>query len=245
MLPKVIADLTVVEEKYRALYTKQEDGTYKLDENVTEDVSGLKNTNVALKQEKLELKQKLEELERFKREKEEAELLNQKKYEELLKSKEETFKTELEQARAQIQKLQDSIRQTKKAEIVSRLARELAGERAPILEPHIQNMVEVGLNEEGVPEVKFMNHSGEMINEDAVLAEFRGNKLFQAVIKGRNSTGGGAAGGADTGGADDGSYDKYFDENSPQYSPSKQYELQQSNPALHDALFAKYLAGKY
>jgi len=245
MLPKIIADLSVVEEKYRALYTKQDDGTYKLDDNVTEDVSGLKNTNVALKQEKLELKQKLEELERFKREKEEAELLNQKKYEELLKSKEETFKTELEHAKAQIQKLQDSIRQTKKAEIVNRIARELAGERAPILEPHIQSMVEVDLNEEGIPEVKFMNHSGEMINEDAVLAEFRGNKLFQAVIKGRNSTGGGAAGGADTGGADDGSYDKYFDENSPHYSPSKQYELQQSNPTLHDALFAKYLADKY
>jgi hypothetical protein len=244
MLPKVIADLSVVEEKYRVLYTKQEDGTYKLDEGVTEDVTGLKNTNIALKQEKLELKQKYEELLQFKKQKEEEELLAEKKYKELLESKETSFKTELEKAKEEITKLHNTIKQTKLDEVVTSLATELAGENALLLKPHIQQKVKVELMD-GVPEARFINDVGESINKDTLLTEFKNIKAFQAVIKGRNSSGGGAGGGAGDPSANDGSYDKYFDENSPSYSPTKQYELQQSNPQLHDALFAKYLAGKY
>jgi len=244
MLQKTIADLSLVDEKYRVLYVQQADGTYQLEDDLFEDVSGLKNNNIKLKQEKLTLKQKLDELEAFKQQQIEKELLEGKKYEQLIQAKTAQYETALEAEKVKVQQLTDNLKRTALTTAVKQIATDLAGENALLLEPHIQARIQANMNDEGAVELQFLGIDGGAINQDGLINEFKQNPVFKTVIKGKRSTGGGAQGGSQ-GEGDTGEWAQYFDETSDSYSPSKQYELQQTNPQLHDALFAKYLAGKY
>jgi len=242
MLKKYVADINTVEEKFRVLYEKQEDGTYRLIDGISEDVSGLKANANKLKQEKLDLKAKLEEYEARERARKEKELLEEKKFEDLLKAKTEAYTQELDKAAAQVAKMTEYVKKSASDAAVSKLAAELAGENAPLIQPHIAARIKVELDEEGTPQVQYLGQEGSMINQDALLEEFRGNPVFKTVLKGRNSSGGGSGGGADGGdAADEAAQEAWFNPDSPHYSPTKQWELQQKNPRLHDKFLAKYI----
>ncbi len=70
-----------------------------------------------------------------------------------------------------------------------------------------------------------------------MIKEFQQNELFSPILK-RTSTGSGATGSGDTNPTTD--VEKYFNPNNPEYSPTKQGEVQQSNPEIYNSLSNKH-----
>ena len=97
MLKKLIASLDDVEEKFRGLYTEQEDGTFKLDIQVEglEDVTGLKANSKKLKEEKIRLQEELDTLNQKMSDADEDGLEAKGEYEKLLGIKKQQFDADL------------------------------------------------------------------------------------------------------------------------------------------------------
>lgn len=243
MLKHIITSLESVVEAYRPLYTKQEDGTYKL--NV--DDSGLKQTNQSLKQEKQILKEKLEAIEAAKLGEEERYLRENKKFEELLKLKEESLSaatTTLESKIAQLtqdkDKLQGALTNHIKGQEVAALSKTLAGDNAALIQPHIEAKLVVE-TVDGVPQVSYLDDKGNPgASKESLMEAFRANPVFKSVMLGRNSSGGGSGGGEGGGQGDHASYEAAFNPNSSSYDTFKQQELKEKNPQAHDTLVKKY-----
>ncbi len=244
MLKTFLATLDGLDAKYHPLYTKQEDGTYKLDDSIipsnVEDVSGLKNTNVALKQEKIELQEKLEAIKLKEAEAEEKGMLDNKQFEELTARKDATHADALKGETAKTLKAITALKDSMINSAVNSLASSLAGDSAELLKPHLKGRFQVNeVGDDYVLQITDVNGSVSQLTAAQLGDEFKANKLYAPLLKGRQSSGGGSGGGAGGGkGTDD--YSKYFDPKSPDYNSEKQYELEQKDKPAHDALVKKF-----
>lgn len=245
MLKKVVASLDDVEEKYRGLYTEQADGTFKLDVMIegSDNLEGLKTNNYELKKEKLALQAKLQELLDKDGSRQEQDLLDQKKYEELLASKEKTWAEKETATTARLQALETRLRETALSSALKSLAVELAGDRSLLIEPHLKSRLDV-VEENGEFKVVVKDAAGAVstLTTAQLAEEFRNTEIFAPILKGRNSSGGGGGSEGDgaSGPASLAQYEKYFNPKGKDYSPTRQRELQDKNKAMHDELVKKY-----
>lgn len=246
MLKKLIASLSEVEEKYHALYTKQEDGTYKLDESIIpsniEDVTGLKNNNVALKTEKIKLQERLDELLQKEKDAEEENLEESKQYEQLLELKTKKFEEDLAAQTSKAKAAVEALKTSMLERTVTEISTTLAGEAAPLIAPHVKARLSVTEVEgQYVVQVSDVNGNASNMTLEQLSEEFTNNKLFSSVIKGRESSGGGSGnGGSGSGEGSETEFAKYFDDKGSDYNVMKQIELEKSNKELHDKLASKY-----
>ena len=243
MLKLVIDKLDDVEEKYRELY-EEKDGAFHLNvDGAGDDLSGLKNKVKELLDEKkraVEEKRNLEQklaLEAAKNEEERIKLLEQQgKHEEAAAAREVEFKRRVEAAE---KKAAESVEKMKRTLIdieVTRLAADLAGDAAFILEPHLRERFSAE-EKDGEIVVVAKDKDGNEIGIDKLADEYRGSEQWNKVIVGRDSSGGGAPTGG-SGGADD--WDAVFNPVNELYSPTKQAELEKINVDKYKALVKKY-----
>jgi len=241
MLKKVITNIEDVEEKFQDLYEAQSDGTYRLKVEEDDGLDGLKRNQQRLKAEKIKLKEKLEQLERELNEKLEHELEEKGQYKELLAKKENEYKEMVEREKQRAESVLEQFKGTLLNSELTKLSVELAGERAPLIQPHIKERIVID-EVDGNFVVKYRDANGNLVDRpDAIIEEFKNNDLFSPVLQGRNSSGGGAVGAAGGSGASNvGSAEKYFNPSSPDYSPTKQAEIQSEKPDVYDALIKKF-----
>ncbi len=245
MLKKLLATLDGLDAKYHALYLKQEDGTYKLDESMipsnVEDVTGLKNNNLALKQEKIDLQDKLDIIAAKEKAAEEQGLSDDKKYDELLGRKTDEFNTKIKVEEDKTAKAVGSLKSSMIKSAVNSLAQRLAGDSATLLTPHLTHRFQVNdVEGEYTLQITDVNGVASNMTVDQLAEEFKSNKLYAPLLKGRDSSGGGSGGGSGAGGDAGGNYAKYFDPAGPDYNSEKQYELEQKDKVAHDKLVKKY-----
>lgn len=244
MLKPIVASLDGIDVKYHVLYTKQDDGTYKLDSSIIpsniEDVTGLKSTNSDLKIEKTALQMELDDLKASNKQKEEVDLVEGKEYEKLLGIKTTQFDEKITAANSRADKAVLNLKSSLQERAVMELAVRLAGDSAALLIPHLKDRVQVNeVGEQYVVQVTDINGTPSALTMEDLGKEFKANKLFEKVLLGRQSSGGGSSGGSGgSGGTEE--YAKYFDRAGPEYNTEKQYELEQKDKKAHDALVKKY-----
>lgn len=245
MLKKMIASLDDVEEKYRALYTEQADGTFSLDVQIegADSAEGLKNNNYELKKEKLKLQEKLDALEKEKAKLEEQDMMDQNKFQELLEAKTKAWEAEKTQLMEKTGTLESRLKDNALNTALKNLASELAGDRALLIEPHLKSRLTI-TGEDGDFKVQVMDGAGNpsIMTTEQLAEEFRNNAAYAPILKGRNSTGAGAGGDGDGAGSSAtlASYEKYFNPKGKEYSPTKQAELASKDKVMHDELVEKY-----
>ncbi len=245
MLKALLDSLEGLDSKYHALYTKGEDGKYHLDTSLivdnTEDVTGLKNNNAALKAEKLSLQAKLDDIKKLEDDSHISGLEAEKKYEELLEVKTQQADVKIAAAEGKASTAVEQLKASLLDAAVSKLALDLAGESASLLEPHLRGRFQVNEVEgKYVVQITDINNIASGLTPKELGDEFKANKLYAPILKGRDSSGGGSGGGSGGSADEKGGYAKYFDPKSAEYSSEKQYELEQKDKKAHDALVKKY-----
>lgn len=249
MLKKKINSLDEVDKKYKDLYVKQLDGTFLLDvfvEGAADEkasLDGLKKNNHELKGEKLKLQELLKVFEDKENERTNKDLLENKKYDELLLAKDKEWQTKYEKLQKENVVLTENIKKTFLDNKVSSLATELAGDRAELLKPHLKTRLSV-IEKDGsfVLEIKDINGNVSPMTLEQLGVEFKGNELFAPILSGRKASGSG--GGGDEGNnrqhADASTHEKYYNPQTKDYNAARQNELQTKNKELHDSLVKKY-----
>lgn len=224
-----LENLDGLEESQKDLYELR-DGAYFLKVDgipQQEDVSGLKAKLDELLGEKKEAKRKADEAEaERKRLEEEAARKNgniealENSWKSKLETTEQTYKTQLNQAKETIYKL--TVGQ-KANDLAAKLA--VAGS-ASVLLPHIQNRITLDENNN----IRVLDMQGNLsaMTIDELAIEFRNNPAFKPLIAANPSTGGGAAGNGFGGGAAKEPKD---------YTEQERRELKASNPTLFAQLF--------
>jgi len=246
MLKKILDSLEGLDEKYHQFYTKNEtSGKYELDSALvidnTEDVTGLRNNNSALKAEKLALQARLDKLAEDEQVNHESGLEAEKKYGELLELKTGQFDEKLGLANAKADNAEKSLKSSLINAAVTSLAVELAGENAELLKPHLVSRFQVNLVESNyVLQISDKNGNVSALTREELSEEFRKNKTFKPLLKGRDSSGGGSNGGSGSGYGKEADVQKYFDPSSKEYSSEGQYEVEKTDKALHDKLVKKF-----
>jgi len=243
MLKKLVATLDGIDEKYHALYEKQEDGTFKLLIEVEgEDVSGLKANSAKIKAEKLVLQTRLEALEKASQTAEEDGLAAKGEYEKLLEIKQTQFDEQLKSANDRADTATQTLKSSLLTATINKLATDLAGDKADLLKPHIRTRLSVDENSNVV--ISDINGNASTMTIDQLSEEFKKNTLFDTVLKGRQSSGGGAGGGSGSGGNESQTeWEKFYDEKNSAYSPDKQFELSEKDKELHEQLKKKFGIG--
>lgn len=215
-----VKDLKEVDEKYHELYTKQEDGTFRLDAEGMEtddEVEGLKN---ALKREReLNSKKKedgltaaeKEELATLRKEREEADakkLADEKNWKGLEERLTKKHAAETEALNAKAKKAQDRLYKTLKENAATQAIVKAKGRVAPLL-PHVMNQLDVIEDGEelkvvvkgsdGKPRYSKDKPKDEMSVDDLIKSDFLGNEDFMGVFEGKGHSGGGSSGGGNGG----------------------------------------------
>ncbi len=238
-----------LDEAKKALYKEDGDG-FKLDvEGGDDDLAGLKSHAEKLLQEKKkeaekrrELEAQLAELELKEKEEREKMMLEKGDYEKVLKEKEAEWEKQKEELAKKAEAAQNQMKQTLLDLEVTKVATELAGERAELIKPHLQNRFDI-TEKDGQLSVVIKDATGlpnpAMTNE-ALIEEFKANTLYEPIIRGRNSSGGGAGGG--TGGQQGASeWEQYFNPaKKDTYSITKQMELEEKDPNTYKQLRDKF-----
>jgi len=246
MLIAIVDNLDGVEEKYKAFYTKNEEtGKFHLDANLivdnTQDVTGLKNNNSALKAEKLALQTKLDKITELEQTNKESGLEAEKKYDELLELKTGQFDEKIQAATTKSDNAERALKSSMINAAVTSLAVELGGENAELLKPHLVSRFQVNLVESNYV-LQITDKTGKVsaLSRDQLSEEFRANKMFKPLLKGRQSSGGGSGGGAGGGSNKEADVQDFFDPSKPSYSTEEQYKVEKENKPLHDKLVKKY-----
>ncbi len=232
MLQTTITDLEQVPAKYQAFYTSSEEGgVYTIDSELQQpDISGLKETNADLKDEKRSLKTELDTIKQTLQDIQtnatEEKLLEKEEYTTLLTEKETSFKNDLTKANTELEELK---RNLISSEIAS-IAQEIAGENGALLAPHL-----VGLEfEDGV------TFPDNQTREDFIQS-IKDNPLYAPLTNLQKASGGGATTtGSGVTHTNEANLEGYFNPNSSTYSQTKQYEIQQENPDLYSRLEERY-----
>ncbi len=232
MLPNEISDLSTVDSKFQAFYTKVGDGeVYTIDSELKQpDVEGLKSTNVSLKNEKSEIKNELQSvkqtLEALQAQSQEEKLLEKEEYSTLLTEKEKTFSAELTTAQTELSDLKRELINSE----VAALAQEIAGDNGALIAPHLA----------GLEYSDGIQYPDNQTREDFI-DKFKNDPLFAPLTSTQNASGSGAnSSGGSTQHTNEANLEAYFDPNSASYSPSKQYEVQQENPDIYTRLENKF-----
>jgi len=246
MLKDVLDSLDGLDTKYHIFYTKNEEtGKYHLDTNLIldnrENLTGIKNTNAALKAEKLALQAKLDKITEEEQGAKESGLEAEKKYGELLELKTGQFDEKLTAATTKADNAERALKASMINAAVISLAVELAGSSAELLKPHLSSRFQVNLVE-GTYVLQITDASGKIsaLTRDQLAEEFRANKMFKPLLKGRDSSGGGSGGGSGSGDRSESKVTNYFDPSKPEYSPSEQAKVEKEDKALHDRLTKKF-----
>ena len=246
MLRAIIDSLDGVEEKYHQFYTKNEEtGKYHLDAELVldnrEDLTGIKNNNSALKAEKLALQAKLDKITEAEQTNKESGLEAEKKYDELLELKSTQFDEKISAATVKADNAERALKASMINAAVTSLAVELAGASAELLKPHLMARFQVNLLE-GNYVLQITDATGKIsaLSREQLSEEFRANKMFKPLLKGRDSSGGGSQGGSGSGKYSEGKVVNYFDPSKPEYSPTEQAVVEKEDKALHDRLVKKF-----
>ena len=237
-----------LDEKLQELY-EGKDGSYQLKLDGGDDLTGLKQHAEKLLDEKKkeadkrrELEAKLTEMELKKKEEEEKLLLEKGEFEKVLEQKQKEFELKEKALVEKAEQAQNQMKDTLLNLEVTKVATELAGERAELITPHLQNRFDI-VEKDGKLEVVIKDATGlpnPAMTADALIEEFKANELFEPIIKGRNSSGGGAGGGSGGGGAGGSEWEQYFDPANASYNITKQVELEKDDKTLHDSLRKKF-----
>ena len=246
MLKEILKSLEGLDAKYHALYTKNEEtGDYHLDTSLivdnSSDVTGLKNNNSALKAEKLALQAKLDKITELEQSNKESGLEAEQKYVELLELKTGQFDEKLTAATTKSDNAERALKASMINAAVTSLAVELGGENAELLKPHLIARFQVNLVESNYV-LQITDKTGKIsaLTRDQLSEEFRANKMFKPLLKGREASGGGSGGGSGKGSNKEADVQDFFDPSKPAYSTEEQYKVEQDNKPLHDKLVKRF-----
>ncbi len=232
MLKTIITSLSDVQEKYQVLYIDAGDGTFKLDDELQGFASGLKQTNANLKDEKIEMRVRIASMEQelldaktTARSIETNALLSKEEYTEALSLKESEFEATLKKSQEDL----ETISRTILDQEVQNLSKEIAGDSANLMAPHLQGLAFTDGH------IQYPDGA----SRDNFIKSFTDNASFDVLTKTAPSAQGSGAS-AGSGRSNDDSFNKYFDPTGNSYDTSKQNELQQENPELYTQLETKY-----
>lgn len=244
MIKFFVKDLNDVDEAYRAMYRKCEGG-YQLDVNADDipDVQRLKRNKDEILEEKRAEQEKRrkaeEELAAKQHDEEKAKAQTREEFEKLLDKERERNAAKASELQAKLDATSSQLKDTLVKSTIDTLAVELAGEDAELIKPHIA--ARIGVEEvDGKMKISIKGKDGQAstLTVEQLGSEFRGDKMFASVITGRSSSGAGTASkGAGFGASEN---EKFFDPKSPDFSITKQIELEDSNPTLYKELSDKF-----
>ena len=236
-------------EAKQELY-KEVNGEFKLDvEGDDNDLAGLKtHAEKLLEEKKLEsekrkkLEAQLAEIELQKKEDEQKSLLEQGEFDKLLEQNKQDFAEKEKKLLERAEKLEGQMKQSMIEAETTKVATELAGDNALLILPHLKDRFEV-VDKDGVLSVIIKDATGlpnPAMTNDKLIEEFKANDIYKPILKGRDSSGGGAGGGTGGNGSDVSEWDKHFDPTNPDYSITKQGELEEKDSNLYTQLRDKH-----
>lgn len=232
MLKTSISSLDEIDKKYQVLYSDAGDGTFMLDDELSNYAGGLKSTNQDLKDEKIVLKNRMADLEvemqtllTQTRTVETDALLSKESYTEALNLKTTEFEATLKKSQDDLENISRNLI----TQEIQSLAKEIAGDSYTLMTPHL-----VGL-EFTDGEIVYPNGA----SRDNFIKSFTDNETFNVLTQSAPTAQGSGAS-AGSGKSSDDSFNKYFDPTGNSYDTTKQNELQQENPELYTQLETKY-----
>lgn len=238
-----IKSLDEVDEGMRSLYKKSGDG-YVLDIDVKdhpEFKAVLSNRDEILdeKRKEAEKRRKAEEdLEAAKREQNKGSAQTREEFEKVLADERAAHEKAIEAERQAAAEAKQKLRQFVIDQAVDSMARNLSGDDFDLIKPHIASRVDV-VEADGQMKVVIKGEDGKPsgLTTEQFEADVRNNKKFERLIVGKQSSGAGTQNGNGNGASE---WDKYFDPKSPDFSITKQIELESSDKAAFDALASKF-----
>lgn len=217
-LKAVVKTLEEVDEKFRDLYVKNEDGTFRLDAEGVEDVGALKT---ALQKEREANKKKLEkkenegglseaekkELQDLRKEREDREvreLEEQKKFDSLRQRLETKHATEMTASQQKEKAASERLFRTLKENAATAAIAKSKGKVGPLI-PHVISHLDV-IDEDGELKVVVKGSDGSpryskdspkdvMSVDELVKTDFLNNEDFMPLFEGTGSSGSGSSGG--------------------------------------------------
>lgn len=185
-LKNKVKSIEEVDEKYRDLYKKESDGSFVLDVDGVEDVTGLKNALSSERQAAEDARRKAREA---------ADELARAKGD--IPALEESWKSKVSEARKEGTKRIEQLTRSLEKATVEHAARELATKLAPsataLLLPHIRPRLAMEVGADDTPIVRILDQAGKpsAASLTDLENEFKANKDFAAVITGSRASGGG------------------------------------------------------
>lgn len=238
-----IKSLDEVEEQFRSLYKQSGDG-YVLNIDVKdhpEFKAVLSNRDEILDEKRKEAEKRRQaeaDLEAAKREQNKGSAQTREEFEKVLADERAAHEKALEAERQAAADAKNQLRQFVIDQAVDTIARNLSGDDFDLIKPHIASRVDV-VEADGKLKVVIKGDDGKPsgLTTEQFEADVRNNKKFERLIVGKQSSGAGSNGGGGNGTSE---HEKYFDPKSPDFSLTKQIELEATDKAAFDVLSQKY-----
>ncbi len=235
-LLKTIDDIGDVDAKYQDLY-ENIDGILTLTietEGVT-SVDGLVENSKKLKSEKMKLQERLDNLEGQIHLRDEESLKAEGDYNALLELKEKAFQEKLEQANEKAEQATTLFRDSILDREIQHISTELAGDNAGLIAPHLKGRLSI--NEDNEIVITDILGNASLLSSADLIKEFSENEVYKPLTS-RASSGSGASGSETANQTTD--VERYFNPQHADYSPTKQGELEQSDPEIYKSLSSKF-----
>jgi hypothetical protein len=240
-LKPMIEKLDDVVEPLRELYKQREDGKFYIEMDLTShpDVLAIKKNKDEILNEKKELQRKFDEQQAKLRDDQVKGHISAQEFDQAKALLQNQFDETTSKLTAERDTLKTQLKSNMIDNVVIKMASELAGDNAHLLEGVLRGRLEI-VEKDGLLKLFVKDASGNISNmtADQLQKEIGDDKRYAAVVKGRNSSGGNSNS-SGSGGSGESEFEKYFKQGQD-YSLTKQVELEKANPALYKELAAKY-----
>lgn len=244
MLKPIVADINIVKEEHRGLYTQTADGAWALNISIEghEPVAGLKAKTNELLGEVKTTKSENARLQAEATARAEKDLIAKNEFDKVLASRQADFDKKAADAQLKIDGLQGKIKNSLMDKALTDVATQLFGKDADIFKPSIAGRFDIIEDGDGFSvQIKDINGNASAMTSDQLIEEFKADERLQKFIVGRESSGGGAPGGsAGTSVGADEAWATFYDRKSSDFSLSKQIELEDKDPEMHKRLSSKF-----
>lgn len=242
MLDLILQTLEGLDEKFHALYKKQEDGTFKLDVKGLPDPGPLLRAKEHEKAARVKAEETLEAtqatLKELQAQLDELKTTGPRKKGDV-EALEASWQTKLERQKtdyeAQVKALTGHLEKVYKQDVAHRLAAEIS-DSPDLLVPLIQARLQFQVGTGG-PETRVLDSDGKLsaLTIEELRDEFKGNTKYAAVIRGSSASGGAASNGSEKPASGSVSLQQFAT-----MPEAERVKLHQQNPAVFRQLLAQH-----
>lgn len=243
MLKPMIEKLDDVAEALRALYKQGSDGKFYLEIDIDQHprFKALEANKGEILDEKKKLQQKLDEqAEKLRKDKVDGHISAQ-EFEQAKALMQSKFEEDMAKVTASLEATKNQLKTTMVDNVVTQMAAQLSGDNAHLMAPILRGRLEI-VDKDGQLKLFVKDASGNVSNMtvEQLQKEVADDKRYAAIVKGRDSSGGNSNGNGGGNSNTNAEFEKFFDRANPEYSLTKQAELQKSHPDVYKVLADKH-----